>query len=875
MQRDRGFNFKLLVPPRVALASGQVSAVRPQEVGGFPLQQGYSKYFDKEPSLPFPSASMVEPTKPTRHDIPKRKVVPPMEKEEINHNPAQLYPKLFDEVAKIKCWKVKVDSETVQRERKLLENKRTIETQRKAIQELQFGNESLSIKLEEQICENEDLTNKNNATRNLCNILKDTFQRSTEKMDLFESEREETHHLFMENSENIQKMIAAFESLRIQAEADQHEMQKAKEGLLQFEDLKDKFNQEYNMKQEQVAVLQTKLKDKENELQKLLRNLHETQASCKQLQETSNQQHELLKSSKNEQESLLQKLQTAEQHYKVVTETSREAIAISLKQSKEDYVQVILNKESNLQELNKKKDEQADKLVQIQSTVQELQSSLTFEIQRANELDLKLMTISNELERKTTLLGEAMEQSAKKDGQIKILEDELDIKAKSIESLMGKTDVTKLRVQELTAEVSRKTEEAQLFKNKVQIACAENNLLAKACEAAEKAQQDLKEKANMTEVKVQEMEGQLLMGRKTNEAYTFQIETMKKDIMQHEVKYEELLSSFNELQSEKKAIQDQIKSGSSEAKALEANLKSSEEKVMKITSEIQRLEEENQSLREDVDSLNTKIQEQYQETDNLQKDIKESCDLQEDIKKKEKKIKEVEAKLCSLKTKFESTSKAQGESQKEINNLKDESHDLKILNEEKHQRLLEDLGSKSTFAAELQNEVQTLKDAVAEATKNKEDAELMCRQKIADMVALMEKHTSQYDQVVEKKDAELEENKRKETEAVAKTSLSYRIRTPPSTDNSEPTNMEHDPKSDRSEPMDIWAFTDAPVPSFSAPQRKAQMFKKLQTPSPALSKSPGKSLKLAAIKRMRDAGWIAATGYDKKKKNKSNENIFA
>lgn len=30
MDRDRGFNFKLLVPPRVN--NGQVSAVRPQEI---------------------------------------------------------------------------------------------------------------------------------------------------------------------------------------------------------------------------------------------------------------------------------------------------------------------------------------------------------------------------------------------------------------------------------------------------------------------------------------------------------------------------------------------------------------------------------------------------------------------------------------------------------------------------------------------------------------------------------------------------------------------------------------------------------------------------------------------------------------------------
>ncbi|KAM4613729.1 synaptonemal complex protein 1 [Polymixia lowei] len=917
MERDRGFNFKLLVPPRVN--TGQISAVRPREVVEdcddfmHPLQQGYNKCFDKEPSKPFPNTSGVVPTKTTRQDVPKKRVVPPMEKEENICNPGQLCSKLFDEVEKIKCWKVKIDSESVQRERRLHENKRTIETQRKAIQDLQFGNESLSIKLEEQISENEDLTNKNNATRNLCNLLKDTFQRSAEKMHLFESEREETHHLFMENNNSIQRMIAAFENLRIQAEVDQHEMQKVKEGLLQFEDLKEKYEEEYNMKQEEVDILQAKLKNEENELQKILLNLHETQESCKQLQEAKNQHYELLLSSKNEQDSLLQKLLTAEQLRKE-TEKKWEAIATALEQSKEEYAQMILKKDSSLKELNKLKDQQADKLVEIQATLDELQTSLTSEIQTALELELKLTATNKELERKTTVLGEIMDQSAKKDGQIKILVDELDIKSKSIESLMGQIEVTEVRVQELTAELSRKNEEVQLLK-----------------------------------IQVTQMEGQLSTQMKKNEASTFQMEQLKKDILQHEVKYEELLSTFNELQSEKKVIQEQIESGSSEAKTLEAKLKHE--------------------------------------------------DLQEEIIKKDKQIKAVETKLCNLKTRFEAKSKAQEECHKEIKNLKEDSKNIQRLNKEEHQKLLEDLGSKTDFAVELQSDVQKLKLAASEAIKNKDDAELKCQHKIADMVVLMEKHKSQYDRMVEEKDAELDQNKKKEMEAVArKTSLelevsqtkiendrltkqlkkgvterspesnskelrcletpkeasikrhvfdfsktrktpshsknygraatakinepeteninpplgntpnrggatsrakeiqnedprapswsttnragttpkikSYRIRTPPSIEKSAPWRkgtLELDPKSDSSEHNDLLTFANASEPGVVAPQRKLNIFKTMQ--SPAIHKSPGNFLKMAAIKRMRDAGWTTVSGSDKKKRIA--EKIFA
>ncbi|XP_056242950.1 synaptonemal complex protein 1 isoform X2 [Seriola aureovittata] len=986
MERNQGFNFKLLVPPR--LNNGQ----------------GYSRCFDKGQNMPFPNTSLVTPTKPIRQDFPNMKVVPPMEKDENNCNPGQLCSKLFEEVEKMKCWKVKVDSDTVQKERRLQENKRTIETQRKAIQELQFGNENLSIKLEEQISENEDLRNKNNATRNLCNILKDTFQRSAKNMQLFESEREETHHLVMENSESIQKLIAAFESLRILAEADQQEMQKVKEGLLQFEELKEKYCQEYAMKEEEVAGLQMKLKNTECGLEKVLLDLHETQKHCKQLQDTTNQQNELLKSSKAEQESLHQKLHTAEQSCEE-TQKNREAIAAALEQSKEEYAQIIQSKDVSLQELSRVKNQQAEKLEQIQTTIKELQDSLALEIQRAKELEDKLMAKNNELERRNTLLRETMDQSAKKDGQIKILGDELDIKLKSIESMKGKIDVTEVRVEELTTKLSKRTEEVKLFKNEAEMAFAQNDLLKKACEAAEKAKEELKEKSTETEIKVQELEAELFTEIKKNKEHTFQMEQLKNDITLHKVKYEELLSNFNELQSEKMAIQQQFVS---------------EEKAVKLTREIQRLKEENQCLREEANSIKTKIQEKCQETETRHKKMEENYEhLQEKITEKEKQIKAVETKNKMLKKQITKEIAKSSQLENVISSLHDESQNLEKLNEEIHQKLLKDVEYKSTFAAELENEVQKIKLAAAEAIKNKEDAERKCQHKIADMVALMEKHKSQYDRIVEEKDAELDENKNKEKEAVSQrksleldlskhkteneqlkkqlktettkkenlqkelTDLkkemssmkitqvseaenkqspasnykqgrcsetpkdsaskrrifdfsktrktpsyckdngsaavmknaesdteslrkscgttpknkdahtedlktpsmtnrvggtskikSYRIRTPPSTEKAArwgKSAIEFDPRSDSSDQNDLLTFENAPTLNFSAPHCKLNTIKKIQSP---VTKSPGSLLKLAAMKRMRDAGWTAVTGGDKKKK-KNNEKIFA
>ncbi|XP_023181161.1 synaptonemal complex protein 1 isoform X5 [Xiphophorus maculatus] len=921
MDKDRGFRFKLLVPPRVS--HSHINAVRPQGTVG-------------------------------NHLLNSEQQVASSLKQD-NSSSGELYSNLFDEVEKIQSWKVKVENDTAEKERRLQDNKRTIETQRKAIQDLQFSNESLSIKLEEQISENEDLRSKNNTTRNLCNILKETFQRSSEKMHLFESEREETHHLFMENSGSIKKLLSAFESLRIRVEADQQEMQKVKKDLLQFEDLKEKYHQEYIMKDKENEMVQKKLENKENELQKALLNLNETQKYCKRLQDSTKQQFELLQSLKTEKESLLQNLKSAEQSCEEFKK-KEENTAAALEKSKNEYKEIIQDKDLNIQELNRVKTEQAEKLEKIETTIKNLKNSQALEIQRVKDLEDKLMKKSSELERNKKLLGETMEEVTKKEYLIKALEKELGIELKSTESLKFKIDTLEARVNELISELSRKTEEIQMLTNEKEVALNENS--------------------HLKEIKVKELEGQLSLEIKKNKECTFQMEQLKEDILQHEVKYEALLSSFDKLQSENMAIQQEFEDGLSRVKESKENMKVSEENIVNLKRKAQKLEEENKCLRDEISTIKKRVSGTCQDTYTMQKNAEEIIDK-----------------------------------------LQRESKDYKTMKEEDYQKMFKDLESKSVLTAELENEVQKLKLTTAEAVKNKEDAELKCQHKIADMVALMEKHKSQYDRMVEEKDMELHKNKKKETEAVARaesleldlskqkieniqlkkqlktkdtekallqkevTDLkketstakvmqlsqannkqsvtldsekeidlqtpvegsikryifdlskikktpsnkspavlrkavsasktprtpngtttktktvfkedtetsgsnknriggiskmkSYRIRTPPSNENAGQwgkNTFELDSKSDSSDQIDLFTCTYEPAPSDSVLQHKRNIFKKIQ--SPISLKSPGSNLKLAAIKRMRDAGWTAVTNCDKKKK-KTSDKIFA
>lgn len=991
---DRGFNFKLLVPPRVS--HGQVSAVRPQEIvdncGDFlgSVQQGFTKCYDKEQNMPLSNKSVVVTAKPNRQDGVKMKVVSPMGKDESN-NSGQLYTKLFDEVEKIKCWKVKIDSDTVQKERKLYENKRTIETQRKAIQELQFGNESLSIKLEEQICENEELRNRNNATRNLCNILKDTFERTAEKMHLFECEREETHHVLMDYHKSIQKQTEAFDTLHSKAEADQKELQIAKAELVQIEDLKNKLQQEYNMKEEEVEVLQTKLRDSENKIENILLELKESKHCCLELQGEREQKIELLSSSNAECDSLRTKLGDTEQRCKE-SESKQEAMAALLAECKQEYADMIQTKDFSLQELTKEKDLQTEKLCEMEMTMDQLQKSLAAETQRAKDLGDKVTVNTEELERTKNKLGEMTELSAKKDEQIQTLKEKLDTASKSMESINSKMALINNRVKELTTEVLIKTEEAQQLKD--------------ANENAGKALDELNANSVTAQIQVQELQQHLINEKKKNGENTVMLEELQKNITQQTCEYQKLLCDFTELQSVKSALEQKLESRSVDAQTFDENIKMNEEKTLKLTKEMEKVENENQQLRQGLGSLKTAIHQKCQEIEFLQKNVeKNDGHLQDEITKKERRIKVIEAKNKSLKKQMAKDTAKSSELQDTITTLQEETQNLKRLHEEERQNLLEDLKNKSMMTRELENEVQKLRSESEEAVKSKEEAELKCQNKISDMVTLMEKHKSQYDRMVQEKDAELEENKEKNVKAVAfgkslkqelskqkkendslkkqinehvkekenlqkeltdmkketnishilqdnnkqaptinhkkkeedlktpnesilklyrfdfskarktpvsardewsavvgKTSTpasetpsvrtscrttpksmtvqsdnsktpqtvssrsvskikSYRIRTPPSTEKKsswEKGTIQLDPKSDSSCHGDLLMF--------SASQTK-------RSQSPASIKSPRNNLKLAAMKRMRDAGWTAVTGTDKKKR--TNEKIFA
>ncbi|ELK05938.1 Synaptonemal complex protein 1 [Pteropus alecto] len=126
----------LFMPPR--LSSSQGSAVKPQTLeGDSNFIKSFGKCIEDDFSFPFAMTNLSKDEKNIDSDpaLQKVNILPMLEQ---NSEPmSKLYSKLYKEAEKIKKWKVDVESELKQKENKLQENRKIIEAQRKAIQELQ------------------------------------------------------------------------------------------------------------------------------------------------------------------------------------------------------------------------------------------------------------------------------------------------------------------------------------------------------------------------------------------------------------------------------------------------------------------------------------------------------------------------------------------------------------------------------------------------------------------------------------------------------------------------------------------------------------------------------------------------------------------
>ncbi|XP_073906792.1 synaptonemal complex protein 1 isoform X2 [Castor canadensis] len=738
--------FKLFVPPR--FSSSQVSAVKPQtSAGDANFFKSFSKCIEDDFGFPFAMANLSKNGKNIDSDpaLQKLSLLPMLDQ---NSEPmSRLYSKLYKEAEKIKKWKVSIESELKQKENKLQENRKIIEAQRKAIQELQFENEKVSLKLEEEIQENKDLIKENYATRHLCNLLKETCARSSEKTKKYEYEREETRQVYMDLNNNIEKMVIAFEELRVQAENSKKEMHfKLKEDYEKIQHLEEEYKKEVNDKENQVSLLLVQSTEKENKVKDLTFLLEEFRDQVNQLEEKTKLQDENLKESNQKKDHLTLELEDT----KISLErslSSQKALEEDLQIAAKTISQLTEEKEAQMEEFKKAKTAHSLVVTGLKTTICKLEEFLRTEQQR-------------------------LEQN---EDQLKILTMELQKKSNELEEMTKFKNNKEVELEELKKILA---EDQKLLDEKEQI--------EKMVEELKGKERELTSLLQIRQKEVHDLEIQLTAIATSEQHYLKQVKDLTAELEKEKLKNTELTASCNKLSLENKALAQEASDMTLELKKQQEDINNSKKQEEGMLKQIEHLEERETQLRSELDSVREELKQKGDEVKcKLDKSEENARSIECEILKKDKQMKILENKCNNLRKQVETKSKCIEELQQENKALKKKStaeskqlnvYEIKVRKlelelesakqkfEEMTDSYQKEIEDKKKSEENLLGEVEKAKVIAGEAVKLQKDIDIRCQHKIAEMVALMEKHKHQYDKIVEERDSELGVYKNREQE---------------------------------------------------------------------------------------------------------------
>ncbi|NXP45928.1 SYCP1 protein, partial [Heliornis fulica] len=739
--------FKLFVPPR--LSGGQVSAVKPQtSARATGLHQGFNKCPDDDFNLPFVMMSTMNRSEITDSDAISHQVKLCSEVDEENIGTMnELYSKLYKEAEKIKWWKLSVESELKQKERKLQENRKIIEAQRKAIQELQasiFENEKLSLKLEDEICENKDLLKENSTSRHLCNLLKETCTHFTEKSTKYEHEREETRQLYVELNNNVERMIMAFEELRVQAENTKLEMCfKLKEEAEKVDKFEKECKLQVSTKENQISVLTMQSNEKDDVIRDIKTQLQESKNKIADLVEAKRHEAEMLQESQINQEHLKGELEEAKVSLQKA-EITQKSLESELQTAMKALMQVTGEKEEQVEECKKMKTLHAAQREEFETSISNLKSLLHKEQNRLEKYEDESKQLTLELRNKSAELEEMTKLICDKEMQL----EELSETREKVERLQVKK-------KDLESTVENLQEREKETKNVLQI--------------REKEIQDLKVQLTSTAEKEQN--------------YLKQLMTLNTDLEQEALKNEQLTVHINKLLLEKEQIIQEKSGMATELKKLQENHEAS----CKLPAVLLILV--NLHSRNELESLKEKMIKKGEEIKSKLDEREENAkNIENEISRKEKQLRILENKFNNLKKQVENKNRCIEDLQQEnkvlkkkitaenkktsiyegkVNKLQLEMENMDKQHKETVDIYQKDIERKTVNENKLLEEVEKMRLLADEATITQRETDIRCQHKITEMVALMEKHKHEYDKVVEEKDTELKIYKIKEQQQLS------------------------------------------------------------------------------------------------------------
>ncbi|NXS10286.1 SYCP1 protein, partial [Neodrepanis coruscans] len=615
-----------------------------------------------------------------------------------------------------------------------------------------FENEKLRLKLEDELCEKKDLLKETIASRHLCNLLKETCTHFTEKTARYEQEREETRQLYEELHGNIERMTAAFEELRVQAEKDRLEMgSKLKEEAEKVDKFEKECKLEVSQKEKQISALITQNDEKDGVIREIKAQLQESQNKIAGLIEAKIHEEEMLKESQVKQEQLRAELKEANISLQKA-EVAQKSLETEFQTTVQTLLQVTGEKEAQEEECRKAKALHAALTEEFETSIANLKSLL----QKEQNRDKRFISPAK-YEKVLFYITCAVEEMTK-------LKYDKEKQLEELSETLVSVHFIPLCLQFMSGNF-----------HKMYFADINSRFFIFLLQ---KEIQDLKVQLTSTAEKEQDYLNQLL--------------TLKTDLEQEASKNEQLTVYINELSLEKEQIAQEKSGVAAELKKLQESHKASLKRLfvnlkylltlfnLAFRNELESLKEKMTKAGEEIESKLDEREEHVchimcfvMKIYNITFRIESKCktfvmnNLKKEVENKTKCIEDLQQENKVLKKKITAESKKNSIYEGKVKKLQLELESMNKQHEETVDIYQKDIETKKVNENKLHEEVAKLRLLYDEATMIQRETDIRCQHKIKEMVALMEKHKHEYDKMVEEKDAELKLYKIKQQEQLS------------------------------------------------------------------------------------------------------------
>ncbi|XP_065178338.1 synaptonemal complex protein 1-like [Sycon ciliatum] len=658
---------------------------------------------------------------------------------------ASLHARLQQEAEKIRRWKLSTELDLKQRERKITECQSTIEQQRKALLDLQLETEDLTVRLQNEVSNQQEVQHKIETTRDMCTALKDHATKVDTNVQQGETDRSELKSRHQAQVDKMQDLVTQFHQLELQCTVEhentikQHEEEKAN------------------------------LTAAKNTLQAQIETLRKEQGA---LQISAGQSSEKITLLSQQLEEMERAKQALEDEKGAICDKLRHSESVSESQSVqiESLAARLEASQNMIQQLT-------DRTHLLQSNIAELEKEQKLQLEQSSS---ETQRLTNDLESARNELCEIKSELEKEEKRALLLLGDLEAEQRKVDGLLSEKDSIEKMNSSLREELCQAAEEKDTLESQLESMQSQKSALEETLAAAHSNYLSLKDSLEGVETHLEAAHKDLATLKADCAALSDKNIGLQDELAIQKGALANMHSDLEKARTSQRDLGDQLHSTEGELETLKTSHAQLSIEVDSLKECKETLEKEHQSISSALDSAKSEIK-NHVETETEQKKMisdmeEESAQLREKIEQTQENASSASGKagealekkqqqIKTLKKDLAEEVKKVRASEKQVRVLETRKADLEqetIERDAKIDELSETLKGKDEVLNVLNNKITQLEELQQQAqaaVESEREAQMQYELKSQELCATLEKYQIENQKIVERKDKEVEDLK--------------------------------------------------------------------------------------------------------------------